>query len=137
MRALRTIDKEGGLDNYLLGEKPARIKELGMGGWLLRWRIMNTNHVRRRVEQERQTAGGTAKVMELPLIVESISGNEGDGPVEENVQDGLDAVDEALDDMDRNAESGEQEVEDNGYDVPPEDNSRQPMGEAEKPLATA
>jgi large subunit ribosomal protein L28 len=41
-RSLRTVDKCGGLDEYLLGEKPARIKELGMGGWLLRWRIMQT-----------------------------------------------------------------------------------------------
>ncbi|KAL8661519.1 MAG: hypothetical protein Q9202_005528 [Teloschistes flavicans] len=39
-RVLRTIDKCGGLDGYLLGEGKGRIKELGMEGWRLRWRIM-------------------------------------------------------------------------------------------------
>ena len=41
-RVMRTIDKCGGLDEYLLGEKPARIKELGMLGWSLRWKVMRT-----------------------------------------------------------------------------------------------
>jgi large subunit ribosomal protein L28 len=41
-RALRTIDKVGGLDEYLLGDKAARIRELGMGGWALRWRVMRS-----------------------------------------------------------------------------------------------
>ncbi|KAF1991402.1 hypothetical protein K402DRAFT_308506, partial [Aulographum hederae CBS 113979] len=52
-RALRTIDKVGGLDEYLLGDKPARVKELGMKGWLLRWRIMQTGAVQRRFRRER------------------------------------------------------------------------------------
>ncbi|KAI9768553.1 MAG: 39S ribosomal protein L24, mitochondrial [Geoglossum simile] len=56
-RVLRTIEKEGGLDEYLLGEKPARIKELGMGGWRLRWRVMQTETVRRRFEEERTRLG--------------------------------------------------------------------------------
>jgi large subunit ribosomal protein L28 len=56
-RVLRTIEKEGGLDEYLLGEKPARIKELGMGGWRLRWRIMQTEAVRKRFEEERKRMG--------------------------------------------------------------------------------
>ena len=38
---MRTIKKCGGLDQYLLGDKPARIKELGLFGWKLRWRVMN------------------------------------------------------------------------------------------------
>lgn len=41
-RVLRTVDKCGGLDEYLVGEKPARIKELGMKGWELRCKIMET-----------------------------------------------------------------------------------------------
>ncbi|KIW06492.1 uncharacterized protein PV09_02928 [Verruconis gallopava] len=41
-RVLRTIDKCGGLDEYLVGEKPARIKELGMKGWELRCKVMET-----------------------------------------------------------------------------------------------
>ncbi|KAI9697293.1 MAG: 39S ribosomal protein L24, mitochondrial [Candelina mexicana] len=56
-RVLRTIDKVGGLDEYLLGEKPARIKELGMGGWRLRWRIMQTDAVRERYRLERERLG--------------------------------------------------------------------------------
>ncbi|EKG11156.1 Ribosomal protein L28 [Macrophomina phaseolina MS6] len=56
-RVLRTIDKVGGLDEYLLGEKSARIKELGMGGWLLRWRIMQTDVVRKRFAKQREELG--------------------------------------------------------------------------------
>ncbi|OJD31797.1 50s ribosomal protein l24 [Diplodia corticola] len=52
-RVLRTIDKVGGLDEYLLGEKSARIKELGMGGWLLRWRLMQTDAVKKRYAEQR------------------------------------------------------------------------------------
>lgn len=37
---LRTITKEGGLDNYLLKDTPARIKELGPFGWCLRYDIL-------------------------------------------------------------------------------------------------
>ena len=37
---MRTIEKCGGLDAYLMGTKPARIKELGMLGWKMRWKVM-------------------------------------------------------------------------------------------------
>jgi large subunit ribosomal protein L28 len=56
-RVLRTVDKCGGLDEYLLGEKPARIKELGLGGWRLRWRIMQTEAVRERFRRQREELG--------------------------------------------------------------------------------
>lgn len=56
-RVLRTIDKCGGLDEYLLGEKAQRIKELGMGGWKLRWRIMQTESVKERFRKEREELG--------------------------------------------------------------------------------
>ncbi len=39
-RVLRTMDKVGGLDNYLLGDKPSRIKELGPKGWELRQLVL-------------------------------------------------------------------------------------------------
>lgn len=39
---IRTITKCGGLDQYLLGEKPARLKELGPFGWKLRWLVLNS-----------------------------------------------------------------------------------------------
>jgi len=37
---LRTITKEGGLDNYLTKDTPARIKELGPFGWQLRFDVL-------------------------------------------------------------------------------------------------
>ncbi|KAK9448856.1 mitochondrial 54S ribosomal protein bL28m [Limtongia smithiae] len=37
---LRTIQKEGGLDQYLTKDKPARIKELGPRGWRLRYAVL-------------------------------------------------------------------------------------------------
>lgn len=39
-RVLKTIDKEGGLDQYLIKEKQARIKELGPLGWKLRYEVL-------------------------------------------------------------------------------------------------
>ena len=56
-RVLRTVDKVGGLDEYLLGEKAGRIKELGMGGWKLRWRIMQTEKCKERFRAERERLG--------------------------------------------------------------------------------
>lgn len=56
-RVLRTIDRCGGLDNYLLGEKPARKKELGPWGWKLRWRLMQTDVVQERFRQQRIAFG--------------------------------------------------------------------------------
>ncbi|GMG33040.1 unnamed protein product [Ambrosiozyma monospora] len=39
-RVLKTLTKEGGLDNYLTKEKPARVKELGLFGWQLRHDVL-------------------------------------------------------------------------------------------------
>lgn len=39
-KVLKTIDREGGLDNYLTKEKSARIKELGPFGWKLRYQVL-------------------------------------------------------------------------------------------------
>lgn len=39
-RVLKTISHEGGLDNYILKDKPARVKELGPFGWRLRYDIL-------------------------------------------------------------------------------------------------
>lgn len=35
------MDKVGGLDEYLLGGGAARVKELGLEGWRLRWAVVN------------------------------------------------------------------------------------------------
>ncbi|SPQ27108.1 21745ee3-358f-4d16-9478-8f28aee4ca86 [Thermothielavioides terrestris] len=56
-RVLRTIDKAGGLDEYLLGRTPQRVKDLGPWGWRLRWRIMQTPAVRARFAAERAALG--------------------------------------------------------------------------------
>ncbi|KAK4454871.1 hypothetical protein QBC34DRAFT_390981 [Podospora aff. communis PSN243] len=56
-RVLRTIDKVGGLDPYLLGIKAARIQELGPWGWRLRWRIMQSPSLRKQLNEEREKLG--------------------------------------------------------------------------------
>lgn len=43
---LRTISKEGGLDNYLIKDKSARIKELGPAGWKLRYEVLKLKEQR-------------------------------------------------------------------------------------------
>jgi len=54
---LRTIRKCGGIDAYLLGDKPARIKELGLLGWRLRWKVMNSPLMKERFAAERANLG--------------------------------------------------------------------------------
>ena len=56
-RVLRTIRKCGGLDEYLLGDKPSRIKELGLLGWKLRWMVMNSPSMQKRFAAEREKYG--------------------------------------------------------------------------------
>ena len=58
LRVLRTIDKVGGIDEYLIGsDSPARIKELGMVGWRLRWELMQTDAYKERAKREREVLG--------------------------------------------------------------------------------
>lgn len=45
-KVLRTISHEGGLDNYLCKDKPARIKELGSFGWKLRYDVLTAKEKR-------------------------------------------------------------------------------------------
>jgi large subunit ribosomal protein L28 len=56
-RVLRTVDKEGGLDNYLLGNKAARIRDLGPWGWRLRWRLMQSPAIKARFAAQRAALG--------------------------------------------------------------------------------
>ncbi|RAL09718.1 mitochondrial 54S ribosomal protein bL28m [Aspergillus homomorphus CBS 101889] len=56
-KALRTIRKAGSLDNYLLGDHPGRIKELGVFGWELRWRVMQTPKMQELFKYERKNLG--------------------------------------------------------------------------------
>lgn len=71
-KALRTIRKAGGLDNYLLDDRPSRIKELGVFGWQLRWRIMQTPKIQKRFKRERQALG----LPELPSFEEWVKQKE-------------------------------------------------------------
>lgn len=64
LRVLKTIRREGGLENYLLKSKPARIKELGPGGWNLRWLLMQTRAVQERFNEERVRLGLEPKEVE-------------------------------------------------------------------------
>jgi large subunit ribosomal protein L28 len=88
-RVLRTVDKVGGLDEYLLGEKAGRIKELGMGGWKLRWRIMQTEAVKERYRKQRELMG-------LPPREEVLYGSDGLVATEQQVQDEITKLDEDL-----------------------------------------
>ncbi|RJE23060.1 hypothetical protein PHISCL_04589 [Aspergillus sclerotialis] len=56
-RALRTINKAGGLDNYLLDDRPCRVKEMGIFGWHLRWQIMQTPKIQEKFSRERKKLG--------------------------------------------------------------------------------
>lgn len=88
-RVLRTVRKVGGLDEYLLGEKSARIKELGMGGWKLRWRIMQTPAIKERFRKQRE-------VMSLPPLDEPLLGSDGQIATTKQVRDEVMAVDKEL-----------------------------------------
>lgn len=52
-RVVRTIKKCGGLDEYVTGPKPARIKELGLLGWKLRWLVMTSPKWQAKFEEQR------------------------------------------------------------------------------------
>lgn len=71
-RVLRTIDKLGGLDEYLLGEKETRIRELGESGWWLRWAIMQTPGVKKQFAAEREALGLPALSEELAVEEEDL-----------------------------------------------------------------
>ena len=89
MRVLRTIDKCGGLDEYLLGEKAARIKDLGVGGWRLRWRIMQTEKVKEKFRLQREAA-------RLPPKGEAWMGSDGLLMSKEQVEEQIRRYDEEL-----------------------------------------
>ena len=88
-RVLRTIDKCGGLDEYLLGDKAGRIKELGMGGWKLRWRVMQTEAIKERFRAEREALG-------LPPKEDVNIGEDGLAVTSEQVAEEIQKYDNAL-----------------------------------------
>ncbi|KAL8961522.1 MAG: hypothetical protein Q9193_001931 [Seirophora villosa] len=105
-RVLRTIDKEGGLDEYLMGDSQARIKELGMKGWRMRWRLMQTGWWKERVKRRRIELGLRPEGVEMVLSDAELLGE-----VE------ADEVEQAKDEEKREEEleeEQEEEREDNG-----------------------
>lgn len=99
-RVLRTMDKCGGLDEYLLGEKSQRIKELGMGGWKLRWRIMQTDTVKERFRAQRELLG-------LPPKEEILIGSNGSLVSPAQVEEEIRLYDSALE-QDGDVDIGEE-----------------------------
>lgn len=75
-RVLRTIDKVGGLDEYLMGESPARIRELGMEGWKMRWRLMKTEWGQQRLKERRIGLGLRPEGVEMMLDDAILLGDE-------------------------------------------------------------
>ncbi|KAH7146538.1 hypothetical protein EDB81DRAFT_856895 [Dactylonectria macrodidyma] len=64
LRVLKTIRREGGLQEYLLKSKPARLKELGPGGWNMRWLLMQSRAIQERFNEERVALGMEPKPIE-------------------------------------------------------------------------
>jgi large subunit ribosomal protein L28 len=134
---LRTIDKCGGLDAYLLGEKSARVKELGMKGWELRWRVMQTPWWKSRVRAERRALGLT-ELDRLQGVVggEELIGRNGDVVSEEVLAEQVKAYDEEA----RQEEvllsedgAGEEVVRDDGFmaeQPPPSSTPKSPEARA-------
>lgn len=56
-KVLKTIDREGGLDEYLLKDNERRVKELGPLGWALRWTLMQKPEVITRLRAEAAALG--------------------------------------------------------------------------------
>lgn len=56
-RVLKTMDREGGLDEYLLKDNEHRLKELGPLGWALRWTLMQKPQVIDRMRAQASALG--------------------------------------------------------------------------------
>ena len=106
-RVLRTIDKVGGLDEYLLGESPARIKELGMEGWKMKWRLLQDKGVKERLRRRRVELGLRPQGPEMFLSDAELLG-EKESMADRRVQ-GAEVADEVPDEA---SEEGEVEMTD-------------------------
>jgi large subunit ribosomal protein L28 len=97
-RVLRTIDKVGGLDEYLLGGKAARLRELGMGGWKLRAMIMRTEKVKERFQWEWYLLGLVEGVVGAGVIGSGVGmKSEGEDEEEDDFEDEEEDLDERED----------------------------------------
>jgi large subunit ribosomal protein L28 len=64
---MRTIDRVGGLDNYLLEGGLNRIKQLGVAGWHWRWHLMQTKSYNDRFQKEAEKLGIGSEIVEKVL----------------------------------------------------------------------
>ncbi|KAK5635050.1 hypothetical protein RRF57_010762 [Xylaria bambusicola] len=120
---LHTIDRLGGIDEYLLGSKAKRIKELGPAGWALRWKIMQTPAVQARFARERAALGLP------PKETDGVVAEEDAFPVE-LASEGL-SSEAVLDEVDAMLERDEEFVIGEPY---AEDNSQGSQDAAQKPV---
>jgi hypothetical protein len=117
-RVLRTIDKCGGLDEYLVGsEKAARVKELGMKGWELRCKVMGTEWWAERKTRQREEWGLSPIRRYIPEEKEDEEGREVlVGMFGEKIQSAKDAA-AARAEAEEDADMGEVTLADDGDTV--------------------
>lgn len=99
-RVLRTIDKCGGLDAYLLGNGAARIKEIGEWGWKLRWAVLNAESMRGRLEREpelRRMLGLDEEAVMNPVVASEVVVEEGVDAERVMEEERLEAEEESVD----------------------------------------
>lgn len=109
-RVLKTIDKVGGLDSYVLGGGATRVKELGPEGWKLRWVVMNAA----RESGEVVTGLGERELRELGRVFGEVERVEGERRGEERLLEEMERVEGELRAEERETErrlEGEKEVE--------------------------
>ncbi|KAI0394602.1 hypothetical protein F5Y17DRAFT_427410 [Xylariaceae sp. FL0594] len=108
---LSTIDRLGGIDEYLLGDKAKRVKELGPAGWALRWKIIQTPAVQARFARQRRELGLPPREGDDALLAESdaATGTDPQGFPAELAAHGLDSQ-SVLDEVDAMIERDEEFV---------------------------
>lgn len=77
-KVLKTITKEGGLDNYLIKDKSARIKELGPYGWELRYKVLKALE-RKETESAKETELAKSDTIQEPASVSTLVFNSKNG----------------------------------------------------------
>jgi len=121
-RVLRTIDKVGGLDEYLLGDKASRIRDLGMEGWKLRCMVMAQPEVQERMNRQRTMYGlpqvdyaelesqiQASEGSDLPI---SYDGLEDGGEFQVEVDQDTDTLVDELEDSTESGTTGNQSFDD-------------------------
>lgn len=124
-RVLRTVDKVGGLDEYLLGEKSQRIRELGTMGWKMRWRIMQTPVVKERFRVQREQMG-------LPPKKEVLVSSKGLVATQQQVEQEMRLIDNELE-LDEEIGIGEEAEQLTAEDMAPAFMQEEPITRSERP----